>query len=158
MFITIILAIIALLAILVITGKKSVHSELIVEAEAGQVWTILIDMAGYAEWNPTMQLVEGEVAEGNQVTYQFTQDEDNISNIAAQVVSVVPNELLNQKGGIPLILTFNHRYVLEAQGEQTKVIIHEDYAGIGVNFWNPAPVEAAYERLNQALKSRAEQK
>ena len=87
----------------------------------------------------------------------FTQDEKSTSEIGATVVQVIPNKLLNQKGGIPLVLTFNHRYVLESTGNSTKVIIHEDYKGIGVNFWNPQSVEEAYKRLNFALKERAEQ-
>ena len=47
--------------------------------------------------------------------------------------------------------------MLEPTGNSTKVIIHEDYRGIGVNFWNPQPVEEAYKELNIALKNRVEQ-
>lgn len=149
--------IIAVFVLLVFTGKKSAHSELIINAPAEKVWTVLTDFGKYPEWNPTMKLVKGEVKEGNKVVYQFTQDADNVSEISAKVQKLIPNKLLNQKGGIPLILTFNHRYVLEPQGEKTKMIIHEDYGGIGVNFWNPKEVEKAYERLNQALKKRVEE-
>ena len=152
----IVFTIIVLLVILVLTGRKSVHHEIVIQASPATVWQVLVDTDQYHQWNPTMELLEGKIKEGNKVKYRFTQDETNSSEINAQVIVVDPPNLLNQKGGIPLILTFNHRYTLEQMDENTKVIIHENYRGIGVNFWNPAPVEAAYGRLNEALKIRVE--
>ncbi|MEM9051331.1 MAG: SRPBCC domain-containing protein [Bacteroidota bacterium] len=150
------IAIVAVLVILVFTGRKSVHHEITIDATPEKVWQVLTDMEKYPEWNPTMQLVSGEVKEGNKVRYQFTQDPENVSEMDAVVVEVSPNEVLNQKGGMPMILTFDHRYIIEESGNQTKMTIHEDYAGIGVNFWNPKAVEEAYGRLNEALKARVE--
>lgn len=142
--------------VLYFLGKKSVHHEISINATPQKVWEVLTDMNAYEEWNPTMKLVNGEVKVGNKVTYQFTQDENNISEIPATVKQIVPNKLLNQAGGIPFVLTYNHKYILEPENGGTKVTIHEDYDGIGVNFWNPKPVEEAYKRLNEALKVRAE--
>ncbi len=153
----IIVGIIALLVVLVLTGRKSVHHEIIINASPEKVWEVLTDTEGYANWNPVMKLLEGEVKEGNKVKYQFIQDSDNISEIGATVVQIRPNEVLNQKGGIPLVLTYNHKYLLESAGNSTTVTIHEDYRGIFVNFWNPKPVEEAYKRLNIALKEQVEQ-
>lgn len=144
------------LVTLYFTGRKSVHHEIVIDASPDKVWAILIDAKGYKSWNPVMELVSGEVKEGNKVTYRFTQDKENISTIPARVKKVIPQQLLNQAGGVPFILTFDHRYTLNAIEGGTKVIIHEDYAGVGVNFWNPKPVEVAYARLNQALKKKVE--
>lgn len=155
----IIITIVLLLLILVVlylTGKKSVHHEITINATSDKVWNILTDMEKYEKWNPVMKLVDGEIKEGNKVTYEFTQDEKTQSKIPATIQKIIKNELLNQSGGIPLILTYNHKYILESEGNQTKVIIHEDYEGIGVNFWNPKPVQEAYGRLNNALKNRVE--
>ena len=152
----IVLAILVLGVILVITGRKSVHHEIEIDAPKDLVWQVLTDMDKYAEWNPTMLLLEGEIKEGNKVKYRFTQDKDNISEMGATVAEVKSNELLNQKGGLPLVITFDHKYMLSGEGDKSKLTIHEDYSGIYVNFWNPAPVEEAYARLNRALKMRAE--
>ena len=145
-----------LLIVLVFTGNKSVHSEITINASTEKVWGVITDMKQYPEWNPVMELLNGEVKEGNKVLYRFTQDETTSSEIGATVLKVIPNKLLNQKGGIPLVLTFDHQYLLERSGVSTKVIIHEKYTGIGVNFWNPKAVEEAYQRLNEALKRRTE--
>ncbi len=153
----IVVTLFAILLILYFLGKKSVHHEILINASPQKVWEVLTNMDDYDEWNPTMKLVNGEVKVGNKVTYQFTQDENSISEIPATVKQLIPNELLNQSGGIPLILTYNHKYILKLQNGGTKVTIHEDYKGVGVNFWNPKPVEEAYKRLNVALKKRVEE-
>lgn len=157
-FIYIALAVIAVaLVVLYFTGKKSAHSEVVINAPAQKVWQVLTDTQQYPQWNPTLQLAKGELATGNKVTYQFTQDAENSYEVTATVRAIEPNKLLHQNGGMPLILTYDHRYILQPQGDKTHVTIHEDYRGIGVNFWQPTAVEEAYKRLNEALKIRAEQ-
>lgn len=137
-------------------GKKSVHHEIEIKASPAQVWEVLTNMQAYGEWNPVMQLLEGDLKVGNKLKYQFTQDAENVSKIGATVKQIVPNKLLNQAGGMPMVLTFNHKYILDDLGGSTKVTIHEDYTGVGVHFWNPKPVGDAYGRLNEALKKRVE--
>lgn len=147
---------IALLVTLALTGRKSVHHEVVVNAPASAVWKALRNTKDYPDWNPVMEVVAGQVIEGQEVTYAFTQSPGQTTEIKAQVKQVLDQQRLAQAGGIIGVLTFDHSYTLEAQGERCKVIIHEDYRGIGVHFWNPAPVEQAYGRLNQALRERAE--
>ncbi|QTN39783.1 SRPBCC domain-containing protein [Cryomorphaceae bacterium] len=147
---------VALLVILSLTGRKSVHHEIVIEATPEEVWTVLTKPDDFAIWNPTMLLLSGSVKEGAKVQYQFTQVDGEKSEIGARVHRIIPNELLNQKGGIPLVLTFNHSYILDSENSNTRVTIHEEYRGIGVHFWNPKNVELAYARLNEALKERVE--
>lgn len=154
----IIVFIILLLILLILIGKKSVQHEIIIDANVEKVWSVLIDTEKYSEWNPVMELVNGKVEVGNKVRYKFTQDDENISEIDSKVISIVPKKLLKQGGGVPLIITFDHKYILEPIDGKTKVTIHEEYTGAYVNFWNPEPVEKAYGRLNKALKARVESK
>ena len=150
------LGILLVAVILALTGRKSVHHEIDINASPLEVWEVLIAMEDYPEWNPVMQLVEGEVKEGNQVKYQFTQDENNVSTIGVKVLEISPGKLLNQKGGINLVLTYDHFYILEGNNLMTKVTIHEHYRGIWVHFWNPSPIDEAYKRLNEAIKKQVE--
>lgn len=152
----IIVAFLLVLIVAYVTGRKSVHSEVTVAATPEKVWSVLTNTNTYASWNPVMQLLEGELTAGSSVKYQFTQSATNVYKISARVRKVMSNKLLNQIGGMPLFLTFNHYYILESSGKETKVIIHEDYKGIGVHFWNPKPVQEAYEKLNLALKKQVE--
>lgn len=148
--------IVLLLAVLYFLGRKSVHHEILIDARPEQVWTVLLNTDTYDDWNPVMKVLEGEVKEGNRVKYRFTQDEENSSEIPSTVKKIIPNQLLNQGGGMPIVLTFDHKYILEDTDQGTKLTIHEDYVGIYVNFWNPAPVGEAYGRLCAAIKERVE--
>ncbi len=150
--------IIILLAIVVMyfMGNKSVHHEIVINKSPEKVWEVLTDTDRYKEWNPVMELLEGKIKEGKQVKYRFTQDENNVSEIPSKVKKIIPNKLLNQGGGLPFVITFDHKYILEQKGEGTQLTIHEDYKGIYVNFWNPKPVELAYQKLNESIKKRAE--
>ncbi len=147
---------ILILAILYLTGSKSVHTQITIKAAPHEVWAILTDAEKIKEWNPVLIPVEGVLKEGNTVKYEFHQDEENKSVIPAMVKQMVENKLLNQTGGMPFVLTFDHKYILKSVDDSTSVIIHENYRGIMVPFWNPAPVERAYERLAEALKARVE--
>ena len=134
-------------------GHKSVHAELGIHATPEQIWAVLTDTETYKEWNPVMIPEEGELAEGNKLKYKFIQDGE-ASTIPSKVKKIIPNKLLNQGGGFPGVLTFDHQYILEPVAGGTKVTIHEEYRGIGVHFWDPAPVEKAYEVLLDALNQR----
>lgn len=148
--------ILLILILLLVLGRKLVHTEITINASSEEVWKVLTDTEKYNEWNPTMQIVSGSLKEGNKVLYKFTQDIGNTYDIPVMVKQIEPNKLLNQTGGYPFILAYNHKYILEPEGKGTKVIIHEDYRGVGVNFWNPKSVEVAYAKLNEALKKRVE--
>ena len=148
--------VVAGLLLLYIFGKKSVHSELVMNASPEAVWSVLMDVPSYDQWNPTLVPVEGELKEGNSLKYQMIQPDGKSSMATAKVVEMVPNKLLNQYGGIPGVLTFDHRYIIEPVEGGAKVTIHEDYAGVGVPFWDPSWVQTGYENANKGLKERVE--
>ncbi len=149
-----ILVLLVALIVLYLMGRKSVRSELIIEATPNQIWSVLMDTKAYRDWNPVLIPIEGELKEGTKVKYEFRQDENTKSEIPSTVKKMVKDELLNQGGGMPGVLTFDHKYILKPATGGTLVIINEDYRGVGVVFWNPAPVEEAYKRLNDALRKR----
>ena len=147
------LIILSILIFLLIVGRKSAHAEVIIEANPAQVWQNLAEVSKVKVWNTVLIPIEGQLQEGTKVTYEFYQEQGGKAAVmSANVKEIVPSKLINQTGGMPLILTFNHKYRIEPFGGQTKVIIHEEYRGVMVPFWNPSPVEKAYERLLDELK------
>ena len=133
-----------------------VSAEIVINASTEKVWSVLMDKSVYREWNTVLIPVKGDLKVGSKVEYEFHQDENTKSVIPSKVLAIEENKILNQGGGIPGVLTYNHKYILEKNEGGTKVIIHEDYKGVGVPFWNPAPVQKAYERLCKDLKNRVE--
>jgi len=148
------LIIVAVGIILYFTGRKSVHAEITIDTKPSAIWSVLTTADQIHEWNSVLIPVEGELKEGEKVKYEFRQEGSDPAVMSATVIKMDENKMINQKGGLAGILTFNHEYKLEDTEGGVKVIIHEEYQGIGVNFWNPAPVQAAYEKLLKELDER----
>ena len=126
-------------------GHKSVHAELVIPASPDRVWEVLTDTSDYAAWNPIFVSVEGEFAEGQTLLYGMKNPEGEVADVEPEIVKLVPEREINQFGGVPGILTFDHTWRLEPMDESTRVTQHEEYRGIYVWFWDPSWVEDAYE-------------
>ena len=153
--ILLLLVLIAVIVLLAVTGKSSVHQEILIQSTPDKVWNTLINTGDYS-WNPVMQLQHGEIEERKKVTYLFTQDEETSYEINTKVVEITKDSLLHQRGGVPMIISFNHKYILQKKDSGTLLIIHEDYSGIYTHFWNTAAVNDAYARLANAIKKQVE--
>lgn len=125
---------------------KSVHAERFVPAPPAEIWAVLMDGERYGEWNPVLVSVDGALRKGETLTYQMMSPDGSTSEVEARVLKLEPERELNQAGGVPGILTFDHHWILEPVEGGTRVTQHEDYAGVGVLFWDPSWFEAAYGR------------
>ena len=141
-----------LAAVLALTGRKSVSTELFIPASPEAVWVVLSDAAHFSEWNPVIVDVQGVYREGEQVTNRVIMDGSE-STMTSRVVRVEPNRLLNQRGGPPGILTFDHTWKLEPVENGTLVRQREEYRGIGVWFWDASVMEPLYGQANEALRA-----
>ena len=139
---------------LVLWSCNSVHTEIVIPADAEIIWAVLTDASGYKEWNPVLVPVEGDLQEGQKLKYQMTQPDGKQSEVMARVKTMVELKELNQSGGTPGILTFDHKWLLESVNEGTRVTQHEEYRGVGVIFWDASWVEPAYRNVNEALRNR----
>lgn len=142
--------------ILYFTGRKEVHTEVYIKASPEEVWSVITSTNLYADWNTVFEVRDGELIEGNKVSYRFMSSPSKTEDITAKVKTLQAKKLLNQSGGMPFIITFNHKYILEKTDNGCKLTIHEDYRGLMVNFWSPNEVKLAYERLAIDIKNRAE--
>lgn len=139
---------------LTLLGCAKVHTEIIIPVPPVTIWSVLTDVRGYKEWNPVLVPLEGELRQGEKLTYQMTQPDGRKSKVKAKVIEVLDEKKLHQFGGIRGILTFNHTWLLDPVDGGTRVTQHEEYSGIGVWFWNYSWVEPAYSQANEALKTR----
>ena len=135
-------------------GCETFHTEIIIPADPETVWSVLMDTPGYKEWNPLLVPIEGNLQEGQKIKYQMTQPDGKQSELTSRVKKIVANKELNQGGGIPGILTFDHKYILEPVDGGTRVTQHEVDRGIGLLFWDSSWVEPTYQKVNEALKDR----
>ena len=138
--------------LLAITGRKSVYAEATINASPADVWAMITDPESYASWNPILIKAKGEYVEGGAVTYQMKIGDAEPTEVTPLIKQIKTNEMLHQGGGMTGILTFDHRWQLEAVPGGTKVVQQEEYTGIGVWFWDPSEVEQQYQQGLDAMK------
>jgi len=148
------LAALVVVALLAIFTKKTFTVERVINASKEEIWAVLVDTAAYPQWNPVFTDVNGEYVEGAKLINKVRDPKDKIIEMTATVKRVdKPNEL-NQVGGIPGVITFNHRWLLESVDGGTKVTQHEIDRGIGLWFWNSDWIEPSYSSVLAELEKR----
>ena len=155
-WVIVVVLILIVLALLALFSRKSVRAELTIRATPDEIWSVLSDPTSYSEWNPILVSVDGTFEEGATLDVGMKSADGSVSDVKPLVKKMIPNVELNQVGGIPGILTFDHTWRLEEVDGGTRVTQFEEYRGIGVLFWNPSWVEAAYRQANSNLRDRFE--
>ncbi len=151
---------IALILILVValalalTGRKSVHAELDINATPAEIWAIVVNTAAYDEWNPILVAADGEFVEGGTVNYQMKMGEGDPVPVSPRTITLIPEKQLTQYGGNDLVLSYRHTWQLEPIEGGTRATQKEEYKGIGVWFWDPSDVEKLYQQGLEAVAAR----
>lgn len=148
------LAVLVALLLVGLAGRKSVHAERVIPHPAPAIWALVTDAAGYEDWNPILVHAEGRFEEGATMRYRMRTANGDTTPVETLVRRFVLEREINQFGGMRGVLTFSHTWQLEPAAGGTRVIQHEEYRGIGVWFWSPAWVEAAYHDGLLALERR----
>lgn len=136
---------------------KTFHVETTINAPAEKIWEVLTDTAAYPEWNPTFVEVDGTYSQGGKVLNKVQDPSGAVLEMTATVAMLNPARELRQKGGVPLVITFDHRWILEPVEGGTKVTQHEVDRGLYLWFWNSDWIEPAYAKTSAALKARVEE-
>ncbi|MEM9602866.1 MAG: SRPBCC domain-containing protein [Pseudomonadota bacterium] len=136
--------------------KKTFRIEHDVAAPPEVVWQVLMDTAAYPEWNPVFIAVDGDYVEGASVVNTVRDPSVSETDMRAKVRTVSAAAELRQSGGMPGIITFDHRWLLEPIDGGTRIVQHETDRGIGLWFWNSDWIEPAYTKTSEALGRRAE--
>ena len=135
-------------------GKKTFHVEIFIPAPPSAVWSVLTDAERYEDWNPVFVKVEGTYRIGEEINNLVRQPDGSEVEIAAVVAGLIPNRELRQTGGVPGILTFDHKWSLEPVEDGTKVVQHEVDRGFWLWFWESDWIVPAYTQVSEALKGR----
>ena len=138
--------------------RKTFRVEITIPAPPEAVWEVLIDTAAYPEWNPVFIEVDGAYVQGHKVLNKVRDPSGAVLEMTATVDTLVPSAELRQSGGLPGVLTFDHRWLLEPVEGGTRVIQHEVDRGLGLWFWNSEWIEPSYAQTNEALAERVRNK
>lgn len=137
-----------------------IRTEAFIPAPPEKVWDVLADFARYAEWNPLNVEASGQAKLGARVSMVF-QNLASPGRLIRQTVTLVACErgrALAWTGRIPLLFNGRHHFVLESEGQGTRLRHGEDLGGLVPMTFSAGRLERdfvpAYEAVNRALAER----
>jgi hypothetical protein len=134
-----------------------------IQAPAEQVWAVLTDFASFPRWNPFIRRASGELVTGQKISVNLRLYGKTLVPFKPTVTVVeAPRELRwLARMGAPGVFDVERFFVLEPetiggctfrQGEDCTGFLAGPMLATGLE----GRILAGYERLNQALKKRAE--
>jgi hypothetical protein len=137
---------------------KVYHATTTIEASPEAIWAILTNAAGYPEWDPGVDRIEGRIAPGEKIT-AFTKLSPGRA-FPAKVTEFVPGRKMTWTGGMPLGLFKGERtFTLAPQSNgATEFTLREEFSGpllplIGRSI---PDMTSTFEHFAAGLKRRAE--
>ena len=139
---------------------KNLETEIIINASAEKVWSILSTFDKFPEWNPLILSIEGKQELGAQLRVELNNGKGS-SVFKPQVVAFEKHKAFEWQGNLPLgMFTGHHQFHIEKINEQQVKFVHrEDFSG-----WLSGLImkqigegtRKGFVKMNEALKKRAE--
>jgi hypothetical protein len=123
------------------------------------VWAVASDLAQYPCWNPFFTSARGKLAPGEELALSMQPVGKSAQAFSPVVTEVEAGKRFSWRGRLvmPGLFDGTHHFVVEPlAGGRTRFTQTEDFSGILVPFVGFSPYEAGWERMNRALKARAE--
>jgi hypothetical protein len=143
--------------------NKGVCSSVDIHTSDKQVWQILTDFSRYPQWNPYIRQASGDIKVGAQI-FIFNQSSDKDSGMAFHpaVLTVIPERELRWLGSVYVPGFFDGEHIFTIQqidANHSHFTQCEIFSGIGtVIDAQDTNTQADFQRMNLALKARAEQR
>ena len=144
---------------------KQIQSEIIIAASAQRVWQVLTDFSAFSQWNPFIKSAHGELAVGEKLEVRIEPPKGMGMTFRPRVLSVVTERELRWVGHlmVPGLFDGQHSFVIDPQGEEQVTFVQgEKFTGLLVPVLGMTGLFKntllGFEAMNQALKSRAEQR
>ncbi len=137
--------------------KKEIRTEISIQSTPEAVWGVLTDFNRYAEWNPFIASITGEVKEGSRIEVTIGK-----MKFKPQVLVFRKNEEFRWLGHLGMKGLFDGEHIFELQplaGGGTKLTHREKFSGILVRLFNKMLEKdtlPGFISMNEALKERVE--
>jgi hypothetical protein len=141
--------------------RRSLDTEVEIEAPAERVWSVLVDFEAYPAWNPFIRRAGGELREGSRIQVTIQPPGRSDFRFEPTVISLTPNRELRWLGHLWVRGLFDgeHGFVLEPRGDDRVLFRHHEVmSGLLVPFLGGMlrDTERGFHQMNQALKARVE--
>jgi hypothetical protein len=138
------------------------RTEIEIDASPAVVWGVLCDFPRYAEWNPFIPQISGELRVGAKLEVVISPPGGREMSFRPRILVVDPEKELRWRGRlfVPGLFDGEHFFCLVgvAQG-RTRLAHGEDFTGLLVKLAGRALTNTArgFVFMNQALKRRVEE-
>lgn len=140
---------------------REIRTEIEIDAPPETVWEILTDIESYREWNPHVTRAKGDLREGESIEITVDRIGEKRRTMRVRVSTVEPVRRLQWIGtvGSKWLFEGQHTFELDSRGDgRTRFGNHEQVSGILTPLALSDDPEQDYERMNRALKERAERR
>jgi hypothetical protein len=141
--------------------RWSISTTVEIDAPPARVWSVLVDLPTYRDWNPFVVEASGNVAVGETLTLRMALPGRSPLTIEPVLVAVDPERELRWKGklGIPGLFDGEHAFELKAlENGRTRLDHWERFGGLLLPIARGLVYDAtlqAFHALNAALAKRA---
>jgi hypothetical protein len=145
-------------------ATKQLHTQIDIEAAPERVWAVLTDFAAFPDWNPFMVRAEGNVRQGERLTIRMQPDSGRAMTFRPTVLEAEPNRRLRWLGRVlvPGVFDGEHSFSIEPLGSgKVRLVQEEEFRGVLVPLMARSLDRGtlpAFEKMNHALKRRAEER
>lgn len=137
--------------------SRSFESGATITASPAQVWAVLVDTGGWADWDSGVDEVAGSATLGS--TIQIRSQAAPGRTFPVKVTRLDAPQVMEFTGGMPFGLFRGVRtYALEPSGSSTTFTMREVYSGpmLGM-IWKSMPdLTPSFEQFAHGLKARVE--
>ena len=134
--------------------SKTFEAEITIAAPSEKIWAVLMDTGAYPDWNPTFVEVRGPYKVGTKLSLRVRKPDGAFVEMRPTLKTLVPNRELQQGGGMPGILTYNHSWTLQPVEDGTLVRQTDVDRGAFLWFWDTNWIEPSFRLANEALARR----
>jgi hypothetical protein len=140
---------------------KHIESTVEIDATPEQVWSVLTDLAAFAEWNPFILEASGELREGGRLSVRIQPPRGRVMGFRPTVTELDPGRELRWLGklGVRGVFDGEHSHHLEPAGAgATRYTQSERFSGLLTWFASGTLKKTlhGFEAMNIALKQRVE--
>jgi uncharacterized protein YndB with AHSA1/START domain len=125
-----------------------------------EVWKILTDAAGYADWNPEIVAIEGRMAPGARIKARVKVGGGALRTVTMQVTAFESQSRMEWTGGLPLGLFVGRRtFTIAPRDGATEFRMHLRMSGplAPLILKSVGDRQPEIDTFSAALKARAEQ-
>jgi hypothetical protein len=140
---------------------RHIQHQIDIDAPPSVVWAQLADTDAYADWNPFVRRLSGQLSKGERLTVEIAPPGGRVMTFTPTVLAADPGNELRWLGRVVVRGLFDgeHSFRLqELPGGRTRLTQSERFRGLLVRPFGGTleKTRLGFEQMNRALKRRAE--